>query len=80
VSKLEINPQIVGTSSTAMATLTLQQQVTKNITFTYIQDVTAANPEIIRVEWAISPQWSAVAQRDEYGLFDLDFFYKKRFH
>ncbi|HUK15803.1 MAG TPA: translocation/assembly module TamB domain-containing protein, partial [Bryobacteraceae bacterium] len=80
VSKLEINPQIVGTSSTAMATLTLQQQITKGITFTYIQDVTASNPEIIRVEWAINPQWSAVAQRDEYGLFDLDFFYKKRFH
>jgi autotransporter translocation and assembly factor TamB len=80
VSKLEINPQIVGTSSTAMATLTLQQQVTKEITFTYIQDVTTSNPQIIRVEWAISPQWSAIAQRDEYGLFDLDFFYKKRFH
>jgi autotransporter translocation and assembly factor TamB len=80
VSKLEINPQIVGTSSTAMATLTLQQQVTKNITFTYIQDVSTANPQIIRVEWALNPQWSAIAQRDEYGLFDLDFFYKKRFH
>ena len=80
VSKLEINPQIVGTSSTAMATLTLEQQITKDITFTYIQDVTASNPEIIRVEWAINPRWSAVAQRDEFGLFDLDFFYKKRFH
>jgi autotransporter translocation and assembly factor TamB len=80
VSKLEINPQIVGTSSTAMATLTLQQQITKDITFTYIQDVTSSNPQVIRVEWALNPQWSAIAQRDEYGMFDLDFFYKKRFH
>lgn len=78
VSKLEINPQITGTSSTA--TLTLQQQITKDITFTYIQDVTASNQQTIRVEWAFSPQWSAVAQRDQFGLFDLDFFYKKRFH
>jgi translocation and assembly module TamB len=80
VSKLSIDPQIVGTSNTPQATLTFQQQVTRDITFTYIQDVTRSNSQSIRVEWAISPQFSAVAQRDLYGEFDLDFFYKKRFH
>jgi translocation and assembly module TamB len=80
VSKLSIDPQIVGTSNTPQATLTFQQQVTREITFTYIQDVTRSNSQAIRVEWAISPQFSAVAQRDLYGEFDLDFFYKKRFH
>ena len=40
VSKLSIDPQIVGTSNTPQATLTFQQQVTRDITFTYIQDVT----------------------------------------
>ena len=49
------------------------------MTFTYIQDVTQSNPQIIRVEWAIDPQFSAIAQRDLNGIFDLDFFYKKRF-
>jgi translocation and assembly module TamB len=80
VSKLSIDPQIVGTSNTPQATLTFQQQVTRDITFTYIQDVTRSNSQSIRVEWAISPQFSAVAQRDLFGEFDLDFFYKKRFH
>ncbi len=81
VSKLSINPQIVGeTSNNPQATLTLQQQVTQDITFTYIQDVTQTNPSAIRIEWAISPQFSAVAQRDVFGEFALDFFYKKRFH
>ena len=80
VSKLSIDPQIVGTSNTPQATLTFQQQVTREITFTYIQDVTRSNSQAIRVEWAISPQFSAVAQRDLYGEFDLDFFSKKRFH
>jgi len=80
VSKLSIDPQIVGTSNTPQATLTFQQQVTRDITFTYIQDVTRSNSQSVRVEWAISPQFSAVAQRDLYGEFDLDFFYKKRFH
>jgi translocation and assembly module TamB len=80
VSKLKIDPQITGASNTALATMTLQQQITRDITFTYIQDVTQSNPQIIRMEWAIDPHWSAIAQRDQNGIFDLDFFYKKRFH
>jgi translocation and assembly module TamB len=80
VSKLKIDPQITGTSNTPQATMTLQQQISREVTFTYIQDVTQSNPQIIRVEWAINPQWSAIAQRDLNGSFDLDFFYKKRFH
>lgn len=79
VSKLKIDPQITGTSTTPQATMTLQQQITKELTFTYIQDVTQTNPQILRIEWAVNPQWSAVAQRDLNGIFDLDFYYKKRF-
>jgi translocation and assembly module TamB len=45
VSKLSIDPQIVGTTNTAQATLTLQQQITRDITFTYIEDVTQSNPK-----------------------------------
>ncbi len=80
VTQLKIDPQIIGTSTTPQATLTLQQQITRDLTFTYISDVTQSNPQILRIEWAVSPQWSAVAQRDVNGIFDLDFFYKKRFH
>ncbi|HJT88148.1 MAG TPA: translocation/assembly module TamB domain-containing protein [Bryobacteraceae bacterium] len=79
VTRLKINPEILGTNNTAAATLTLQQQVTRDITFTYIQDVTQPNPQVIQVQWDIDPRWSAVAQRDIYGEFDLNFYYKKRF-
>jgi hypothetical protein len=41
--------------------------------------VTQSNSQIIRVEWAINPQWSAIAARDRNGQFDVDVFYKKRF-
>jgi hypothetical protein len=51
--------------------------VAPNITFTYITNVTQANSEIPRVEWAIDPEWSAIVQREETGLVGLDFFYKK---
>ena len=81
VSKLSIDPQIVGaTSNNPQATLTLQQRVTEDITFTYIQDVSQSTPSGIRIEWTIDPRYSVVAQRDIYGEFAIDFFYKKRFH
>jgi translocation and assembly module TamB len=80
VTKLSINPLVTGTSYTPQATLSLQQQITNNITFTYTQDVAATNPLNIRMEWAINSRWSAIAQRDIYGELDLNFFYKRRFH
>jgi translocation and assembly module TamB len=80
VTSLKFNPQITGASNTPMATMTLQQQISREITFTYIQDVTQSNPQIIRMEWAIDRQWSAIAQRDQYGMFDVNIYYKKRFH
>jgi translocation and assembly module TamB len=81
VTSLSINPQITGgpTTNAAQATVTLQQQVTKDITFTYTQDVTQSNQLIIRMEWDVNPQWSAVAQRDVYGELGLLFYYKRRF-
>ena len=79
VTKLKIDPQITGAENTPQARMTLEQQVTRDVTFVYIQDVTQSNPQIIRIEWAIDPQWSAIAERNENGQFGLDFFYKKRF-
>jgi translocation and assembly module TamB len=79
VSRLRIDPTIAGVDNTPQARVTVEQQVTPEISFTYIQNVTATNYQIIRVEWAFSKRWSAVALRDENGIFGLDFYYKRRF-
>jgi translocation and assembly module TamB len=79
VSKLRIDPTLSGVQNNPQARLTLEQQVTPAITFTYTTNVTQSNPQVVQVEWAFSSQWSAVALREENGLFGLDFFYKRRF-
>jgi len=79
VSQLRIDPMLPGVESNPQARLTLEQQVTPDITFTYITDVTSSNPQVVRVEWSVSKQWSVVALREENGLLGLDFFYKRRF-
>ena len=53
--------------------------MTPDVTFTYVTNLTNANPQIVSVEWAVSKQWSVVAQREENGLVGLDFYLKKQF-
>jgi translocation and assembly module TamB len=79
VSNLRIDPTLPGLETNPQARLTLEQQVTPDLTFTYITNVTTSNPQVVRVEWSLSKQWSVVALREENGLFGLDFFYKRRF-
>ncbi len=79
ISQLTINPQLVGSENTPQTQITLQQQITRNFSFTYIQTLTEANPQTIRAEWAIDPNWSAVAARDQEGRFAIDLYYKRTF-
>jgi translocation and assembly module TamB len=79
VSNLRVDPTLPGVETNPQARLTLEQQVTPDLTFTYITNVTTSNPQVVRVEWSFSKQWSAVVLREENGLLGLDFFYKRRF-
>jgi len=80
VSSIKIDPQfLTGVDSSPQARLTIEQQVTPDITFTYITNITHPNPQVIRVEWSVNKRWSVVALREENGLFGMDFYYKIRF-
>ena len=78
VSQLKIAPAFVEGTGVPQARLSLQQQVTKSVTFSYITDLTNSNEQVVRAEWALNPTWSAVATRDENGIFSIDFFYKRK--
>ena len=79
VSRIKIDPQLTGITGSPQARLTIEQQVTPEILFTYITDVSSTSTQLIRVEWAFNPNWSAILIREENGYVGLDFAYKKRF-
>jgi translocation and assembly module TamB len=79
VNQLKIDPTFVSGSSLPQARVTLQQQISPTIVFTYTTDLTQTTSQIIRLEWAFTPRFSAVATRDEYGIVSLDFFVKRQF-
>ncbi len=79
VSKLKIDPRLTGVENNPQARLTVEQQVTRNLTFTYITDLARSNQQIVRIEWWLNRQVSLVAVRDENGIFGVDALYKKSF-
>jgi hypothetical protein len=62
---LRIHPAVGGVENNPQARLTLEQQVTRDITFTCITNVTMPNPRVMRVERSLGTNWPAVAQREE---------------
>jgi translocation and assembly module TamB len=79
VSHIKIDPQLTDITIVPQARLTMEQQISSNITLTYITNLAVANQQIVRVEYDFSKKWAAVALRDENGAFSIDFQYRKRF-
>ncbi len=78
VSRLKIDPLLTGVNAVPQARLTVEQQISKEVTLTYITNLTQANQQLVRVEWNLNRNWSVIAVREENGVFGVDFLYKAR--
>jgi translocation and assembly module TamB len=79
VTHLKIDPTVQGIVDVPQARLTLEQQISKQVTVTYVTNLSRTAEQIFRVEYAINREYSVVAIRDENGLFGIDILYKKGF-
>jgi translocation and assembly module TamB len=68
-----------GASQNAAARVTVQQQVTRNLTVTYVSNVGSTQEQVIQVEFNVNRNISIVALRDYNGTFGIDVKIKKRF-
>jgi translocation and assembly module TamB len=78
-SRIKIDPTLTGVENIPEARLTMEQQISKDIVFTYITNLNKGQQQIVRVEWGFAKKWSVVAIREENGLFGVDLLYKRRF-
>lgn len=78
VSRLKVDPRIGGAESTSSARISTEQQVTRDLTFIYSYDLSSAQRQVVRVEWAPTRRWSLIVTRDENGLVGADVLFKKR--
>ncbi len=78
-SRVKIDPTLTGVDNLPQARLTLEQQVSRDITLTYITNLNRTTEQLVRIQWDFSREWSAIAVRDPSGQFSLDFQFRKRF-
>jgi translocation and assembly module TamB len=78
-SRVKIDPTIDTSDNLPAARLTLEQQISRDISLTYITNLNRTQEQTVRIQWDFSRQWSAVAVRDTNGLFGIDFLFRKRF-
>ena len=79
ITNIKIDPLVQGISNTPQARLTLQQQISRDISVTYATNLAQTSEQVFRFEWALNRQYSIVALRDDNGEFGIDIQYKKQF-
>jgi translocation and assembly module TamB len=79
LDRVRVDPFLVGAENNPGARITLSEQVTKDLSITYSQDLSSNRQQIIIIEYFIDRNTSIVASRDELGNFGLDVRRRARF-
>jgi len=78
VSRIKIDPQVGGPQNTANARLTIEQEVSNNVTLTYITNLAQSAQQVIQIEINLSREVSLVGVRDQNGVLGFDVKIRKR--
>ncbi len=79
VGSVKIDPSYVGTLGNSSARITVQQQLSRQLTLTYATNVNSSAQQLIQVQYDLSPTTSLVAARDESGVFSIVYKIRKRY-
>ena len=84
ITRFRVDPGLTEVGSTssgqnAAARVTVEQQIARNLTITYVSNVSSTQEQVIQVEYNVDRNVSIVGLRDQNGTFGIDIKIKKRF-
>jgi translocation and assembly module TamB len=84
ITRFRVDPGLAEVGSTgseqnAAARVTVEQQIARNLTITYVSNVSSTQQQVIQVEYNVDRNVSIVGLRDQNGTFGIDIKIKKRF-
>ncbi|WP_263384070.1 translocation/assembly module TamB domain-containing protein [Granulicella arctica] len=79
VGSVKIDPAFVGTLGNSSARITVQQQISKQITATFATNVNQSAQQLIQVQYNLTPNKSVVVTRDETGVFSIVYKLRQRY-
>jgi len=78
-SHIKVDPNVLGAGGASGARITFEQQVTRDLTLTYVSNTAESQYRVIQFEWAVSDNASLVGVRDQNGIFGLEIKFRRRF-
>ena len=79
VGSVKIDPAFVGTLGNSSARITVQQQLSRQITATFATNVNTTAQQLIQLQYDLNHDMSIVATRDETGVFSVVYKLRKRY-
>jgi translocation and assembly module TamB len=71
VGSVKIDPSYTGSLGSSMARITVEQQVSRNVTLTYATNVNSTAQQLVQAQIDLTRNVSVVAVRDEAGVFSM---------
>ncbi len=78
VSAIRINPAVGGPDNNPNARLTVEQQVSSDVTITYITNLARSAQQVLELEYNVTRDYTISAIRDENGVVSFDLLIRKR--
>jgi translocation and assembly module TamB len=79
VGSVKIDPAFVGTLGNSSARITIQEQISKQITATFATNVNTSAQQLIQVQYDLNHTSSIVLTRDESGVFSIVYKLRRRY-
>jgi translocation and assembly module TamB len=79
VGSVKIDPAFVGTLGDSAARITVQQQISRQITATFATNVNTSAQQLIQVQYDLNHDNAIVVTRDESGVFSIVYKLRRRY-
>jgi translocation and assembly module TamB len=76
---VKIDPAFVGTLGNSSARITVQQQLTRELSVTYATNVNSTAQQLLQAQYDLTPTMSVVIARDETGVFSVVYKIRRRY-
>jgi translocation and assembly module TamB len=76
---VKIDPAFVGTLGNSAARITVQQQISPQLSVTFATNVNYTAQQLMQAQYDLTPNESIVATRDESGVYSVVFKIRKRY-
>jgi translocation and assembly module TamB len=76
---VKIDPSYIGSLGQSSARITVQRQISQQLSVVYATNVNTSAQQLIQVSYQLTPNSSLVATRDESGVFSIVYKFRRRY-